>query len=103
MLDLAAAVLALAAAASAAAAADVTVSGCARAGVEAGCVVISGADGTLYNISAAQPRPQPGSGGQVTGTVSSNLSACQQGVILAPATWKADPAIQCPPAAPATR
>lgn len=80
---------------------DVTLSGCPQAGVEAGCIILSaGAGGTVYNITAATPRPDVGIGGTAAGTISSAVSFCQQGMMLAPATWKADPTIKCPTPAP---
>ena len=47
----------LPAAATAAPGDAVSVLACARAGVEAKCLVITGADGSVYNITSANPRP----------------------------------------------
>jgi hypothetical protein len=74
---------------------DVTVSGCARAGVENGCIVITGKGGT-YNISGAKPTPKANTYGTVTGAVFDGMSFCMQGTILKPATWTADPRKLCP-------
>lgn len=78
---------------------EVTIVGCAQAGVETGCVVLS-AGGQLYNITAARPAPRPGVAGRVTGTISTDLSFCQQGTILSPATWQPVDGVACPDAAP---
>ena len=75
---------------------EVTVSGCPQPGVEAGCIVLKGDDGKLYNISAAKPKPEPGVAGTVTGTVSQGASLCMQGIILSPATWQPRPGADCP-------
>jgi hypothetical protein len=88
---------ALALAPTVASADDVTVSGCPQAGVEAGCITITaGTGGTVYNITAAMPRPQIGLGGTVSGTLNIGVASfCQQGIVLSPATWKPDPSIKC--------
>ena len=78
-----------------AAAEDITVSGCASAGVEANCLVLE-AQGKTYNITAAQPTPVPGTYGTLKGTLSDKMSACQQGVIVDPATWEVEPGKACP-------
>lgn len=36
---------------------DVSARACARAGVEANCIVITGDDGNVFNITAANPKP----------------------------------------------
>lgn len=74
---------------------DVTVSGCARAGIENGCIVITSKAGT-YNISSAMPTPKAGTYGTVTGVVSDGVSLCMQGIILKPATWTPDAKKACP-------
>ena len=76
-------------------AADVTLSGCATAGVEAGCVMLE-SGGVVYDITAAQPKPEPGTFGTVTGSTSDKVSMCQQGTILDPAEWAPDPKTSCP-------
>lgn len=78
-----------------AAAEDITVSGCAAAGVEANCLVLE-ADGKTYNITAAQPTPVPGTYGTIKGTLTDKMSTCQQGVVVDPATWEVEPGKQCP-------
>jgi hypothetical protein len=89
------AVLACANGSFAAAAKDVTVSGCARAGVENGCIIIEGKEGT-YNISGAKPTPKTDTYGTVTGAEFNGMSFCMQGTILKPATWTPDPKKVCP-------
>jgi len=74
---------------------EVTVSGCPQPGVEAGCLVLTGADGKLYDVTAAEPKPQPGVAGTVTGTVSQRASLCMQGIVLAPARWSPTPGVGC--------
>lgn len=78
-----------------AAAEDVTVTGCAAAGVEASCIVLK-ADGKTYDITAAQPAPFPGTYGTITGTVTDKVSTCQQGVVVDPAVWQVETGKQCP-------
>lgn len=78
-----------------AAAEDITVSGCAAAGVEANCLILE-AQGKTYNITAAQPTPVPGTYGTLKGTLSDKMSTCQQGVIVDPATWEVEPGKACP-------
>ena len=36
---------------------NVSVAACARPGVEASCLMINGADGTVFNITSANPKP----------------------------------------------
>jgi hypothetical protein len=74
---------------------DITTSGCAMAGVEAGCVVLE-SGGVVYNITAAQPKPEPGTFGTVKGAAAERMSSCQQGTILDPAHWTPDPTRSCP-------
>ncbi len=88
--------LALLAAPMTARAEEVTLSGCPLAGVEAGCVMLKADDGTLYNVSAAEPKPQPGVAGKVTGTVSQDASLCMQGIVLKPASWQPTSGAACP-------
>ncbi len=75
---------------------EVTVSGCPQPGVEAGCIMLQAADGTLYDVSAAEPKPEAGVAGTVTGTASQGASLCMQGVLLKPATWQPTPGAACP-------
>jgi hypothetical protein len=74
---------------------DITTSGCATAGVEAGCVMLE-SGGVVYDITAAKPKPEPGTFGTVKGSADGKVSICQQGTILDPAQWTPDPAQSCP-------
>ena len=85
----------IAAAAVPALAEEVTVSGCAAAGVEANCIIIKDHEKT-YDITTAQPAPFPGTYGTVKGTLTDKASACQQGVVIDPATWEVQTGKQCP-------
>jgi hypothetical protein len=79
---------------------EVTVSGCPQAGVETGCMMLKAPDGTLYNVSAAEPKPTAGVAGTATGTVSQAASLCMQGIVLKPATWTPMPGAACPAPTP---
>jgi hypothetical protein len=74
---------------------EITVSGCAAAGVEGSCIVLK-ADGKTYDISAAQPTPFPGTYGTVKGTLTDKVSICQQGQIVDPAIWEVETGKECP-------
>lgn len=74
---------------------EISVSGCAAAGVEANCLVLKSGDKT-YNITAAQPTPVPGTYGTVKGTLSDKMSTCQQGQIVDPAIWEVEAGKACP-------
>ncbi len=66
----------------------VSVAACPFAGVTANCLMIRGADGTVYNITAASPRPRLGERMiRLRGTVSDKLSICGQGVVLDRVRW----------------
>ena len=65
----------------AAAAEEITVSGCAAAGVEPNCIILE-ADGKTYNISTAQPAPVPGTYGTIKGTLT--VQACDPNSCLPP-------------------
>ena len=75
---------------------EVTVSGCPQPGVEAGCIVLTAPDGTVYDLSAAAPKPAVGVAGTATGTVSQGVSLCMQGIVLKPATWTPESGAACP-------
>jgi hypothetical protein len=74
---------------------DVTVTGCAAAGAEASCIILKAA-GKTYDISAAQPTPFPGTYGTLKGTLTDKVSACQQGMVVDPATWVVETGKACP-------
>jgi hypothetical protein len=66
----------------------VSVSGCAFAGVTASCLMIKGADGTVYNITGVSPRPRMLDRMiRVRGTVSDKMSICNQGIVLDRIRW----------------
>ena len=67
---------------------QVTATGCAKAGVEAGCVILKSGAKT-YNITAATPKPRPNTYGTVRGKISGDATTCMQGTLLKPAAWKA--------------
>lgn len=75
---------------------EITVSGCVAAGVEASCIILKAAGGKTYDISAAQPAPVPGTYGTLKGTVTDNMSVCQQGPVVDPAEWQVQPGKACP-------
>jgi len=77
---------------------DVHVSGCPVAGVELGCLMLSGSDGQMYDITAAPAKSDsPGSKPAkpkigdfaitVDGNRSRDLSVCQQGIRLKDIDW----------------
>jgi hypothetical protein len=66
---------------------NVSVLACARAGVEASCMVVTGEDGSVYNITSASPKPPLEVKIQLRGTVTDKLSACNQGLVLDNITW----------------
>jgi hypothetical protein len=68
---------------------NVSVAACVRAGVEASCLMISGADGTVFNITSANPKPPRDVIIELRGTVTDKLSACNQGVVLDNINWTA--------------
>jgi hypothetical protein len=66
----------------------VTVSGCIHAGTPATCLMIKGADGTVYNVSALSPRPRSLDRViRVRGTVTDKVSICNQGIVLDRIRW----------------
>ena len=67
----------------------VSVLACARAGVEAKCLVITAADGRLYNITSANPRPPLDVRIQLRGTETDKVSFCNQGLVVENITWTA--------------
>jgi hypothetical protein len=74
---------------------EITASGCAAAGVEASCIVLKSGD-KIYDITAAQPAPFPGTYGTVKGTLTDRVSTCQQGQVVDPATWHVETGKPCP-------
>jgi hypothetical protein len=66
----------------------IALTACPHAGITAPCLTISGADGTVYNITGASPKP-PFDGRMIRlrATVSDKLSACLQGIVLDRIRW----------------
>ena len=66
----------------------VALTACPHAGITAPCLTVNGADGTLYNITAATQRP-PLNGRMIRlrATVSDKLSACLQSAVLDRIRW----------------
>jgi hypothetical protein len=66
----------------------ISVVGCPYPGVTAGCLMLKGPNGAVYNISAISPRPrQSGRMIRLRGTVTDKLSICGQGVVLDRIRW----------------
>ncbi len=66
----------------------VRLAGCVSGAVETGCVVLWDRTGSVgYNITSAQPRPDPGRAINVTGVVSNQMSFCMQGPVLEQIKW----------------
>jgi hypothetical protein len=66
----------------------VTFSGCAFTGTPDMCLMIKSPDGTLYNISALNPRPRALDRIiRVRGTVTDKTSVCNQGIVLDRIRW----------------
>jgi hypothetical protein len=81
-------VTALPAQAATAAGQRVTFSGCAFTGTPDMCLMIKSPDGSLYNITALNPRPRALDRViRIRGTVSDKVSACTQGIVLDRIRW----------------
>ena len=66
----------------------VTTMACPYPGVTGNCLMINGADGMVYNITGANPRPRPGVRMiRLRGTVTDKVSMCAQGVVLERIRW----------------
>jgi hypothetical protein len=66
----------------------VTFSGCVFTGTSDMCLMIKSPDGTLYNISALNPRPRSLDRIiRVRGTVTDKVSVCDQGIVLDRIRW----------------
>jgi hypothetical protein len=66
----------------------VTFSGCVFIGTPDTCLMIKSPDGTLYNISALNPRPRALDRIiRVRGTVTDKPSVCNQGIVLDRIRW----------------
>jgi hypothetical protein len=66
----------------------VALTACPHVGITAPCLTINGADGTVYNITGATPKP-PLNGRMIRlrATVTDKLSACLQGSVLDRIRW----------------
>ena len=66
----------------------VTITACPFPGVTANCLMMRNADGTIYNITAASPRPRPGVFMiRLRGIVTDKFSMCGQGLVLERIRW----------------
>lgn len=66
----------------------VTLTGCPYPGVEGTCLMIKDKDGTVYNITSANPKPAPNDVAIIlTGTVAQKISICMQGIVLDDIKW----------------
>jgi hypothetical protein len=67
----------------------VTITSCPYPGVEFSCLMIKDKDGTVYNITGANPKPMPNDVVIIlTGTVTQKLSICLQGIVLDDIKWQ---------------
>jgi hypothetical protein len=68
--------------------ARVSITGCPYPGVTGSCLMVKAANGTVYNISSASPRPRlSGRMIRVRGSITDQLSACGQGFVLDRIRW----------------
>jgi hypothetical protein len=67
------------------AAGPITISGCTATGVE-NCLFITSPQGT-YSLYIAPPRPEPGRGISVTGTINNGPNICMTGPGIKVETW----------------
>jgi hypothetical protein len=68
--------------------AKITITGCASVGTPPTCVVMRGADGGHYEVTAARfAPPLDGNEVRLTGTVTDNVSICMQGRVLRDVEW----------------
>jgi len=66
----------------------ISTTACPYVGVTATCLMINGADGTVYNITGANPKPRLGARMiRLRGTVTDKVSMCNQGVVLERVRW----------------
>ena len=68
---------------------SVKLTGCPQNGVTAGCLVIQDNGGQTYNITAADPKPDPAQQLVITltGETSTDVSICNQGIVLKNIQW----------------
>jgi hypothetical protein len=67
----------------------VSVTACAYPGVTGLCLMLKGPDGSVYNITGANPRPPLDVAVILRGTVTDKLSVCGQGRVLDNISWTA--------------
>jgi hypothetical protein len=66
----------------------IAVTACPYAGVTASCLMIKSADGTVYNITGANPKPRDmGRMIRLRGTPTDKVSMCGQGIVLERIRW----------------
>ena len=66
----------------------VTITACPFPGAIPNCLMMRSADGTIYNITAASPRPRPGVLMiRLRGIVTDKFSICGQGLVLERIRW----------------
>jgi hypothetical protein len=66
----------------------IALTACPHAGITAPCLTINGADGTVYNITGATPKPSlDGRMIRLRATVSDKLGSCLQGIVLDRIGW----------------
>jgi hypothetical protein len=66
----------------------IALTACPHAGITAPCLTVNGADGTVYNITGATPKPPlDGRMIRLRATVSDKLSSCLQGIVLDRIRW----------------
>ena len=66
----------------------VTVTSCAYPGVTGNCLMIKGANGTVYNITSITPRPRNAERViRVRGTPTDKASVCGEGIVLDRIRW----------------
>src|SRR5258707_269203 len=66
----------------------IALTACPNAGITAPCLTVTGADGSVYNITGAAPKPPlDGRMIRLRATVSDKLSSCLQGIVLDRIRW----------------
>jgi hypothetical protein len=74
----------------------IAITACPYRGVVATCLMIDGADGTVFNISGANPKPRlMGRMIWLRGTITDKASLCSQGTVLDRVRWTRLPQ-RCP-------
>jgi hypothetical protein len=66
---------------------EVDVTACAYPGITGLCMMINGPDGTVYNITSANPPPPFDTAVRLRGTLTDKLSICGQGRVLDDISW----------------